>query len=82
MDNIKADIVLCGAKENGLILIGDCFIGYRFVPRSDFAEKADELLFSCFDFDVEPEETNDWYESHKDGEYDGKLWDATKPEDK
>ena len=63
-----------GASANGLRLIGDRTIGYRFVPRSDFASFADNMLT------IAAEQTganlSAWCEANKDGDYSMVEWNA------
>lgn len=70
---MKAKIVLDGARANGLRLIGDGFIGYRFVPRSDLAEEADALLYSCFE-QIDDPDISRFYHENCEGPYDPDLW--------
>lgn len=68
---ISAKIVKDGANANGLRLIGDPFIGYRFVPRGYAAESADNLLS-----DILGDDAAEWCAEYKDGEYTSTEWNA------
>ena len=69
--NTAAKILLDGAHENGLKLIGDAMIGHKFIPVGEVSNAVDELLINCFD-DVSS--LHEWCVENSDGPYDAKLW--------
>lgn len=70
---IAATIVKLGANAQSLRLIGDRFIGYRFVPRNDAAKVADELLEYALNGCPSAAE---WYFSNRDGDYNSAEWNG------
>jgi len=70
--NTAAKLLLDGAHKNGLKLIGDEMIGYKFVPASDMASSANKLLPRCFGI---VEDSSAWLRDNADGPYDSELWD-------
>ena len=70
--NTAAKLLLDGAHANGLKLIGDGMVGYKFVPVSDMSSCADELLSLCFDGAGDP---SAWLAANADGPYDADLWE-------
>jgi hypothetical protein len=70
---MEATIVKAGSNAVGLKLIGDKFIGYRFVPRCDEAEFADTMLeAACPDI----AHLAAWCEANKDGDYSSAEWES------
>jgi hypothetical protein len=67
----RAKIIKAGANVYGLKLIGDHFIGLRFVPCGDLADAADSLLEPLAE---ESEIITNWLHEARDGEYDRELW--------
>ncbi len=70
---LELKLIKDGANANGLRLIGDRTIGYRFVPRSDFASFADNMLT------IAAEQADDvnfsvWCEANKDADYSSEAW--------
>lgn len=77
-------IVVDGSKSNGLALVDDRFIGFRFCDgEGECREAANELLQSFFPgellFEDEPEYIRrvDFLDSIKDETYSHKRWEAS-----
>ena len=69
--NTAAKLILDGARANGLQLIGDGMIGYKFVPVPEVSNVANQLLMSCFN---DLEGLSEWCIANADGPYDEELW--------
>lgn len=70
---LELKLIKDGANANGLRLIGDRTIGYRFVPLGDLASFADNMLT------IAAEQADDvhlsaWCESNKDDDYSSEAW--------
>ena len=64
-------MILDGAHDNGLRLIGDGMVGYKFIPCCDIADVADELMRMCIN-----DSHKTWLADNADGPYDKELWGA------
>ena len=62
-----------GADANGLRLIGDRMIGYRFVPRSELASFADNMLTIAAE-SADDVHLSAWCEANKDANYSNAAW--------
>ena len=67
------EIIKAGAAHMGLRLIGDDFIGYRFVPRGDAADSADSLLQLAIS-KAETDAHIFWLRNNRDGDYSSEEW--------
>lgn len=70
---LELKLVKDGANANGLRLIGDRTIGYRFVPRSDLATFADNMLTTAAE-QADDVHLSAWCEANKDGDYSSAAW--------
>lgn len=70
---LELKLIKDGANANGLRLIGDRTIGYRFVPRSDLASFADNILTIAAE-QADGVHLSAWCEANKDGDYSSEAW--------
>ena len=63
-----------GANANGLHLMGDMFIGFRFVGESDYKESANKLLELLVNEHADDHKLSDTINSMKDADYEYSAW--------
>ena len=70
-------IIVAGAQANGMRLIGDRVIGWKFVGGVGVDGLcANQLMVEVFNADIAVQEyLNEWCFEHRDGPYNEKEWD-------
>lgn len=68
------ELIKAGANAHGLRLIGQPFLGFKFVPAGDMATAANFLLEQAIDGGGYEADT--WLEQNRDGDYNHADWTA------
>ncbi len=72
MDSPQMVFIKTAANQQGLKLVGDAFIGYKFIPATtDNGKIANWFLSMCLEANLCDQE---WLEENKDGDFESEGW--------